>query len=81
MNTRVNILYFIETLCEQSLKADYAAYVKMIQRDLRTIVDAVAPNDPEGAANAETVKKVLYLPMSYWRAAWTDTCAHRSSRA
>ncbi|KAA8897810.1 CTD kinase subunit gamma CTK3-domain-containing protein [Sphaerosporella brunnea] len=59
MNVRVNILYFIETLCEQSLKADYRSYVKMIQHNLQLIVDAVAPNNPEGAANAETVKKVL----------------------
>lgn len=58
MNVRVNVLYFIESLCEQSLKAEYPAYVKMIQRGLRLIVDAVAPNDPEGAANAETVLKV-----------------------
>jgi CTD kinase subunit gamma len=62
MNVRVNVLYFIENLCEQSLKADYPAYVKMIQRDLHLIVDAVASNDPEGAANAETVKKVPTLP-------------------
>ena len=58
MNVRVNVLYFIEGLCEQSLKADYTTYLKMIQRDLWVIVDAVAPNDPEGAANAETVRKV-----------------------
>ena len=58
MNVRVNILYFIESLCEQSLKADYPAYVAMIQRDLGTIIDAVAPNDPVGAANAETARKV-----------------------
>lgn len=58
MNVRVNILYFIESLCEQSIKADYPAYVAMIQRDLGTIIDAVAPNDAVGAANAETARKV-----------------------
>lgn len=59
MNVRVNVFHFIENLCEQSLKADYPAYVKMIQRDLPLIVDAVAPDNAEGAANAETVRKVL----------------------
>ncbi len=59
MNVRVNVLYFIETLCDQSLKADYTPYVKMVQRELRVIVDAVAPDDAEGATNAETVRKVL----------------------
>lgn len=58
MNTRVNMLYFIEVLCELSLKAEYTGYVKMIQRDLLQIVDTVVPNDPEGAANVGTVRKV-----------------------
>lgn len=60
MNTRVNMLYFIEVLCELSLKVDYAGYVKMIQRDLLQIVDTVVPNDPEGAANVGTVRKVCF---------------------
>lgn len=58
MNVRVNVLYFIESLCEQSLKADYVPYVSMVQRDLGAIVDAVASDDHAGATNAEAVKKV-----------------------
>jgi CTD kinase subunit gamma len=58
MNTRINILYFIESLCDQSLAASYTSYIKMIQRDLSLIIDAVAPDDQVGAANAETARKV-----------------------
>ncbi|KAH0614680.1 uncharacterized protein H6S33_000316 [Morchella sextelata] len=59
MNTRVNMLYFIEVLCDMSMKTEYRGYVKMIQRDLIQIVDTVVPNDPEGAANVGTVRKIL----------------------
>jgi len=59
MNTRVNMLYFIEVLCEHSVKADYGGYTNMIQRDILQVVDAVVPNDPEGAANVGTVRKVV----------------------
>lgn len=59
MNTRINILYFLETLCEASLKAQYRPYISLIQRELRTIIGAIASEDPEGAANVATVKKVL----------------------
>ncbi|PUU75264.1 CTD kinase subunit gamma CTK3-domain-containing protein [Tuber borchii] len=59
MNTRVNMLYFIEVLCEHSVKADYSGYTNMIQRDILQVVDAVVPNDPEGAANVGTVRKVM----------------------
>jgi CTD kinase subunit gamma len=61
MNTRVNMLYFIEVLCDMSMKTEYRGYVKMIQRDLIQIVDTVVPNDPEGAANVGTVRKVCYF--------------------
>ena len=68
MNVRVNVLYFIETLSEQSVKADYPTYVKMVQRDRWTIVDAVVPNNPEGAVNAETARKVRHgrWPLACW---------------
>lgn len=73
MNTRVNMLYFIEVLCELSLKADYTGYVKMIQRDLLQIVDTVVPNDPEGAANVGTVRKVcLVSPTCTHARGWMD---------
>ena len=58
MNTRVNMLYFIEVLCEHSTKAGYSGYTNMIRRDILQIVDTVVPNDSEGAANVGTVRKV-----------------------
>ncbi|KAL7267553.1 hypothetical protein RUND412_009855 [Rhizina undulata] len=59
MNMRVNMLYFIENLCEVSAKLEYEGYTKMIRRDLLQIVDFVVPNDPESAANVGTVRKVV----------------------
>jgi len=59
MNTRVNMLYFIEVLCDHSLKADYGGYTDMIRRDILQVVDAVVPNNSEGAANVGTVRKVM----------------------
>lgn len=59
MNVRVNILYFIDTLCEASQNAKYPEYIHLVQRDLKAIVAAVANEDPEGAINFEALKKVL----------------------
>lgn len=59
MNVRVNILYFIDTLCESSQNAKYPEYIHLVQRDLKAIVSAVANEDPEGAINFEALKKVL----------------------
>lgn len=59
MNVRVNILYFIDTLCEASQNAKYHEYIHLVQRDLKAIVSAVANEDPEGAVNLEALKKVL----------------------
>lgn len=61
MNVRVNVLFFIETLCDLSKNAEYDEYIKLVQRDLKAIVAAVATESTEGAVNLEAVKKV-FLP-------------------
>lgn len=70
MNVRVNILFFIETLCDLSLKAEYPEYVTLVQRDLKTIVSAVATESTEGAVNFEAVKKVRYHYVLHQMGAW-----------
>jgi CTD kinase subunit gamma len=59
MNSRANIMFFIEQLCEMATKEDHLDYVRMIQRDILRIVDAVVPSDGSGAANVKHVRRVL----------------------
>ncbi|ROW17549.1 hypothetical protein VPNG_00528 [Cytospora leucostoma] len=59
MNTRANIMYFIEHFLEMAQKDGHVDYVRMIQRDIIRVVDAVAPDDGSGAANVKVVRRVL----------------------
>lgn len=59
MNTRANIMYFIEHFLEMAAKDGHRDYVRMMQRDIIRVVDAVAPDDGSGAANVKVVRKVL----------------------
>ncbi|KAF1961859.1 CTD kinase subunit gamma [Byssothecium circinans] len=64
MNNRANIMFFIDVLCEMAGKEDAsgyggAGYVRMMQRDIMRVVDAVCPVDGTGAANVRVVRKVL----------------------
>jgi CTD kinase subunit gamma len=59
MNNRANIMYFIEHLCDLSSREHHTDYIRMMQRDILRVVDAVAPEDGSGAANVKVVRKVL----------------------
>ncbi|KAF4624795.1 hypothetical protein G7Y89_g13378 [Cudoniella acicularis] len=59
MNNRANIMYFIEHLCDMAARENHTDYVRMMQRDILRVVDAVAPEDGSGAANVKVVRKVL----------------------
>lgn len=59
MNTRANIMYFLEQFLDLAHKDGNREYVRMIQRDIIRVVDAVAPDDGSGAANVRVVRKVL----------------------
>jgi CTD kinase subunit gamma len=52
-------MYFIEHLCDMAAREGHQDYVRMMQRDILRIVDAVAPEDGSGAANVKVVRKVL----------------------
>lgn len=63
MNTRANIMFFIECLCEMAVKenterGDGSAmgYVRMLQRDILAVVECVVG---EEGANVRVVRKVL----------------------
>lgn len=58
MNTRANIMFFIEHFLDLA-KEGHADYVRMIQRDIIRVVDAVAPDDGSGATNVKVVRRVL----------------------
>ena len=55
-------MYFIEHFLELAQKEGHTDYVRMIQRDIIRVVDAVAPEDGSGAANVKIVRKVRLLP-------------------
>ena len=57
MNTRANIMYFIEHFLDLA-KQGHGEYVRMMQRDIIRVVDAVAPDDGSGATNVKVVRKV-----------------------
>ncbi|KAH7038089.1 CTD kinase subunit gamma CTK3-domain-containing protein [Microdochium trichocladiopsis] len=59
MNTRANIMFFIEHFLEMASKAPSDHYVHMMQRDIIRVVDAVCPEDGSGVANVKVVRKVL----------------------
>ncbi|POR37208.1 CTD kinase subunit gamma [Tolypocladium paradoxum] len=58
MNTRANIMYFIEHFLDLA-KEGHADYIRMMQRDIIRVVDAVAPDDGSGAANVKIVLQGL----------------------
>ena len=51
-------MYFIEHFLEMAQKDGHVDYVRMMQRDIIRVVDAVAPDDGTGAANVKVVRKV-----------------------
>ncbi|KAK7548097.1 CTD kinase subunit gamma CTK3-domain-containing protein [Phyllosticta citricarpa] len=59
MNNRANIMYFIEHLCDLAIRENHPEFVRMMQRDMVRVVDAVAPSDGSGAANVKVVRRVL----------------------
>ncbi|KAI0376834.1 CTD kinase subunit gamma CTK3-domain-containing protein [Hypomontagnella monticulosa] len=64
MNTRANIMYFLEHLLEMASKERHNEYVRMMQRDILRVVDAVCPEDGSGAANVKVVRRVLQSLMN-----------------
>ena len=59
MNVRANIMYFIEHFLDMANKDGHGDYIRMMQRDIIRVVDAVAPDDGSGAANVKVVRRVL----------------------
>ncbi|KIK61585.1 hypothetical protein GYMLUDRAFT_42596 [Collybiopsis luxurians FD-317 M1] len=72
INSRINILYFLDSLCETCLlvkthanavgnsqKASSNMYVDLVARDLGKIVENVVPPGPEGSPNLVSTKQIL----------------------
>lgn len=71
INSRVNILYFLDSLCETCLVAkshpnslgvegntNGSFYVDFVARDLRMIVECVVPEGRQGLPNLTSTKQV-----------------------
>ena len=58
MNNRANIMYFIEQLCDMAQREGDNEFIRMVQRDILRIIDAVAPSNGSGAANVKVVRRV-----------------------
>ena len=56
-------MYFIEHFCDVAQRENHPNYVRMMQQDILTIVDAVAPSDGSGAANVKVVRRVWISPL------------------
>lgn len=54
-------MYFIEQFLQLAIKDGHENYVRMMQRDIIRVVDAVAPDDGTGSANVGVVRKVSPL--------------------
>lgn len=67
INTRINILYFLDSLCEASLVSRSSgtsskgnkSYVDFVTRDLKKIVDFVVPDGRSGLLNLMSTRQVL----------------------
>jgi len=62
MNNRANIMFFIEQLCDVAQRENRLDFIRMIQRDILSIIDLAAPTDGSGAANVKVVRRVRLLP-------------------
>ena len=60
MNTRVNLLYFIEVLCDIGNKQGFDGYMDMVRKDLFPIIENVVPRDRSGVANVGTARRVSF---------------------
>lgn len=78
INNRINILYFLDSLCETSLLAkthptsqssdkssNNCFYVDYVSRDLGKIIEYVVPEGRQGLPNLMSTKQVYSLAAHY----------------
>lgn len=53
----------VETICDMARRESHMGFVRMMQRDILRVVDAVAPSDGSGAANVKVVRTVSLSPV------------------
>ncbi|KAL1940369.1 hypothetical protein VTO73DRAFT_8941 [Trametes versicolor] len=67
LNSRINILYLVDSLCEASLLSKpppgvsqpASSYVNYVTRDLRKVVDGVVPEGRQGLPNLMSTRQIL----------------------
>ncbi|ORX54054.1 hypothetical protein DM01DRAFT_315989 [Hesseltinella vesiculosa] len=57
INTRLNILYVLDSILTTSRKSNFFDYIKLTQRDIVRIVQAVAPDTNRGIVNLASTRK------------------------
>lgn len=74
MNSRINVFYFLDSLCESCLQAKThprsvpggsqgnLLYVDYVERDLVKIVEFVVPEGRQGLPNLVSTKQVRSMP-------------------
>lgn len=71
LNSRINILYLVDSLCEASLLSKpppgvsqpSSSYVNYVTRDLRKVVDGVVPEGRQGLPNLMSTRQVRATPV------------------
>lgn len=63
MNNQVNIMYFLEQLCDVTMEEkEYRGYLNMLRRDISKMIDLTTPRTAAGQLNIRDVKKVGLHP-------------------
>ena len=67
MNNQINIMYFLEQLCDVTVEdKEFRGYLNMLRRDISKIVDLAAPHTLAGQLNIRDVKKVEFINRLLW---------------
>ena len=63
INTRINVLYFVDSLLDASLQlsAKDAPYLGFLARDAEAMVWNVVPDTREGVLNLKSTKQVIFI--------------------
>ncbi|KAG0053693.1 hypothetical protein BGZ83_000577 [Gryganskiella cystojenkinii] len=59
INARMNLLYVLDAISQQSQKVGFKGYIDLIQRNLSRLIETIAPAGPKGNVNVAGAKKIL----------------------
>ena len=65
LNTRINILYFLDGLIESEHSIHHSFYSGLLDRDLELVVGRVVPDTREGVLNLRSAKQVSLFHLTF----------------